>query len=249
MTAAAAQSVRASSALRESTGALRESPSALRGSLLDRIERMMKIQRSAGMQTHDRQSDQRRDAQRKEAADSLMPETELERLKDDLKRLMFPLVRHAGWAKEDVSIVMRIDKVSDALAMIRTLEDALYREGLSAPSKEAWMSMRLNREQEVQARTRKEMREAARAREMETLDVMLKGLPFHPDDRAWAVSMFEIVPEHERDEVRKTWMSQYQDPSLQRESDRYREANLILLKAAKASDAARYQATAKKNRP
>lgn len=254
MSATATQSTRTSKASLPPSGSLHQSSMApqssmSRGSLLARVERMIQIQRSAGMQTHDRQGDRRREAQRRDEANALMPEAEIERLKDDLKRLMFPLVRHAGWTKEDVSIVMRIDKVSDAVAMVRTLEDALYREGLSAPSKEAWMSMRLSREQEVQVRTRKTMREEAMAREMTTLDNMLKGLPFHPEDRVWAVSMFEIVPDNERDAVRQSWMTQYQDTSLSRESDRYREANLLLLKAAKNADAARYQATAKKIRP
>lgn len=219
-----------------------------RANLVARLKRLKDAQNRSGAAFGERQSEKRRQERQAEAAEELAPGSELARQMDNLMRLLFPLVRQCGWTKEDVKIVRSVRTVADAVAMSKTLEQAIAREYLRAPTPEEWLAMRVQKEDERKESERQRLREEAQARAAAVLDNMIQGLPVLAEDKPWVASMLEIIPEADRARVRAGWLERFGDTSITLESDRIREANQFLLAQAQEADLNRFESAQKENR-
>lgn len=217
-------------------------------SKLSRLAGIKKAQVSASLASGGRMADKQREEDIAARLDEMTPKNQLEILLDDMRRLLFTLVRDADWTAEDVETLSAIDNPASARAMIETLHGVLFRAGLSPISHDEWAGYKVMMAREEEAKRQADLRMAsANAARRHMLD-MTEGLKIHDGELAWAAEMIEIIPVEKRGEVKREWMAAYEDQNFAMESDRYRNANLILLHAAQKANPDKFKEAAERKR-
>lgn len=201
-------------------------------SKLAKLSGIKKAQGIAGATTGGRVAEKQREQAIAATLDEMTPRTEIDALIDDMRRLLYTLVKEGGWTHDDVELCSSITDPSAAKAMISTLHGALELQSLTPLPHEDWIAikvaMKFEEDQRQQARLKEASKQAAQAH----IKKVLKDMEVHEGEAEWAAEMMEIIPEDRREIVRQQWINKYEDPLIEMESERYRNANLVLLHAA-----------------
>lgn len=212
-------------------------------SSLDRLNRLKQLQRKSAGDTAGRQIDRRRAEKEADIIAELMPTSTLSAQLDRVNQLLHVLTQ-ADFTEADAEAVRAIKSHDQGLAVIRTLEEACAARWLVPPSNEAWIEIKKREKEDMEFEARQAKRTLA-AQRANTGERLLKGLPIHESELGWVKGMLEAVDATERDRVRAEWLQIYNDTRLPLEGDRYREANLHLLREAMKASPESARAVAK----
>lgn len=211
---------------------------------LDRLNRLKQLQRKSAGDSSGRQIDRKRAEKEADIIAELMPSSTLSAQLDRVNQLLHVLVQ-ADFTADDAEAVRAIKSHEQGVAIIKSLEAACASRWLVPPTNDEWISIKRHQKEDGDFAERQARRELA-AQRADTGERLLKGLPIHESELGWVKGMLEAVDAPERDRVKTEWLAIYNNTSLPLEGDRYREANLHLLREAMKSspDAARAVAKA-----
>ena len=212
-------------------------------SSLDRLNRLKQLQRKSAGESTGRQLDRRRAEKEADVIAELMPSSTLSAQLDTVNRLLHVLCQ-ADFTEEDAEIARAIKSHDQGVAIIRTLEQACATRWLVPPTEEQWLDIKRRRKEDEEFESR-QLKRAQAAERSEGGDRILRGMPIHESERAWVIGMLEAIDAAERDRVRTAWLEIYNDSTHALEGDRYREANLYLLREAMNSNPNAARATVK----
>ena len=212
-------------------------------SSLDRLNRLKQLQRKSAGESTGRQLDRRRAEKEADVIAELMPSSTLSAQLDTVNRLLHVLCQ-ADFTEEDAEIARAIKSHDQGVAIIRTLEQACATRWLVPPTEEQWLDIKRRKKEDEAFELRQLQRNQVAARS-DGADRLLRGMPVHESERAWVIGMLESIDAAERDRVRSEWLAIYNGSAHALEGDRYREANLHLLREAMHSNPEAARATAK----
>ena len=212
-------------------------------SSLDRLSRLKQLQKKSAGESSGRQLDRRRAEKEADVIAELMPSSTLSAQLDRVNQLLHVLTQ-ADFTAEDAEAVRSIKSHEQGVAIIKTLEEACASRWLVPPTNEEWLFIKKHQKEDADFAERQARRELA-AQRADTGERLLKGLPIHESELGWVKGMLEAVDAVERDRVKAEWLQIYNDASLPLEGDRYREANLHLLREAMKASPESARAVAK----
>lgn len=212
-------------------------------SSLDRLGRLKQLQKRSAGESSGRQLDRRRAEKEADVIAELMPSSTLSAQLDRVNQLLYVLMQ-ADFTAEDAEAVRSIKSHEQGLAIIKSLETACASRWLVPPTNEEWISIKKHQKEDADFEERRIRRELA-AQRANTGERLLKGLPIHESELGWVKGMLEAVDATERDRVKAEWLAIYNDTRLPLEGDRYREANLHLLREAMRASPESARAVAK----
>lgn len=219
---------------------------------LERLNRLKRLQRKSAATAGTRRNDRehaRRDAELvAEVVAELPADDALAAHLDTIERLLYVLCRHGVFQDEDARMARGARSIPEAAGMVSTLSIACELADLRAPSEADWLDIKKRQLEDKAFEERREARAQAALRK-DTTAQMLQGLPVHEAERQWVSAMLEALPAPSREAARRRWIEIYEDESRgARESDRYREANLSLLRAASRANPDAAAAVARRTR-
>lgn len=217
-------------------------------SKLSKLSGIKKLQGAVGASSKGRVAEARREQDIASRLDAMTPTGGIDLLIDDMRRLLYTLVKEGGWTKEDVDILATIDDPDAAKAMITTLHGALEHQGLQPMTQEAWMAMKLVMITEDEMKKQAELRQASKNAARKHMLSMVEGMAIHEGELEWAAEMMDIIAPEDRGDVRAQWNIKYNDSTVGMESDRYRNANLVLLNAAMAANPDKFKAASERKK-
>lgn len=212
-------------------------------SSLDRLNRLKQLQKRSAGESNGRQLDRRRAEKEADVIAELMPSSTLSAQLDRVNQLLHVLVQ-ADFTAEDAEAVRSIKSHEQGVAIIKSLEAACASRWLVPPTNEEWISIKKHQKEDADFDERC-ARRALAAQRADTGERLLKGLPIHESELGWVKGMLEAVDATERDRVKAEWLAIYNDTRLPLEGDRYREANLHLLREAMQASPEAARAVAK----
>lgn len=213
---------------------------------LERLNRLKTVQGKRAGAASARRVDQASEARRKEEEETLTPTGEIERIRDDIARLMHVLRKH-DFTEEDARTVERISTLDEAKGIRYVLQEALESRSLQLPDDEDWMVVKRMAMEDRAHQERVRQREEARVAKIPHRH-LVEQMAIQEYDLPWVATMLDALPPGDRQNAVDGWNARHNDHSIAREGDRYREANIYLMGLAVESNPSVVRALQKKKR-